>query len=105
VTLYWQASETPAQDYTLFLHLLDPAGNQLAGADGPPLNDDYPTRLWQAGDWIVDSRAVLIPAEVPAGEYTLAIGFYDPQTGERLPLASGDEGVIVLPVVVYTVDE
>ena len=41
-----------------------------------------------------------MPADLPAGEYTLAIGFYDPQTGERLPLASGDEGVIALLVVI-----
>ena len=84
----------------MFLHLLDPAGTQVVVADAPPLNGDYPTRLWQAGDWIVDSRPVVIPTELPAGDYTLAIGFYDPQTGERLPLASGDEGAIALPVVI-----
>ena len=45
-----------------------------------------------------DWRQVTIPADaLQAGVWTLALGLYDPQTGERVPLATGDELTIPLP--------
>jgi hypothetical protein len=99
-TLYWQAEAIPAQDYTVFIHLLDANRNWIAGADGPPVNNFYPTGLWQPGDWIDDDRHLTIPDELSAGHYPVLIGLYDPDSGERLTRldGSGDFVEIVLEV-------
>lgn len=84
LTLYWQANDTPAQDYTVFIQLLDAGQVQVAGADAPPVNNFYPTSLWRAGDLIDDAHLLDLPADLPSGDYTIRVGFYDPATGARL---------------------
>jgi hypothetical protein len=91
ITLYWQAKEPVAVDYTVFVHLLDAGGRQVALADGQPQNDEYPTSWWSAGE-VVPDRHILPPAAVaglPAGEYTFGIGLYNLETGARLPVSDG----------------
>ena len=100
VLLYWQAAGMPAQDYTVFVQLLDPAGVQVAGADGPPVNGDYPTGLWRAGDWVDDLHWLALPEGVPAGGYTIAVGLYDPQSGRRVPRLDGQGDAIQWPLLV-----
>lgn len=100
LTLFWQATATPAQDYTVFVHLLDSTGNQVAGADSPPVNGDYPTTLWHAGEQILDEHTMLIPADLPPGEYSLAVGMYNPDSGARVPLVEGTGDTIQWTLVV-----
>jgi hypothetical protein len=92
VTLYWQAMEPVALDYTVFVHLLDADGRQVAQADGPPQSGQYPTSWWGAGEVVADRH--VLPAEVianlPPGSYTLSVGLYNLDTGERLPVWAGD---------------
>jgi 4-amino-4-deoxy-L-arabinose transferase-like glycosyltransferase len=90
LTLYWQATGTPSRDYTVFVHLLDTAGAQLAGADAPPVNGDYPTSLWQSEDWIDDSRLLPLPPDLAPGEYRIIVGWYDPNSGVRVPRLDGN---------------
>ncbi len=89
VTFYWQALAPLGQDYTVFVHLVGPNGNTVAQADAPPANGAFPTDLWQAADQIVDVHELAVPADAPAGAYTLCVGFYRPDTGERLPATDG----------------
>ena len=84
----WLASAAPARDYTLFVHLSDASGKVVAQADGPPQGGAFPTGLWEAGDRIVD-RHVL--RDAPAGRWRLTIGWYEPISGQRLPLANGSD--------------
>jgi hypothetical protein len=83
-TLYWACDAPPGQPLNVFVHLM---GEELplAQGDGPPLGGDYPTDLWTAGDMIADERVVLLPDDLSTGHYTLLVGLYDLQTGERLP--------------------
>lgn len=77
--------------WTLFLHLLDPQGRWLAGWDAEP---NPPTPTWTPGRPITHWHGLRLPINLPAGRYTLAIGWYP--TGSngtpRLPLEkpSGD---------------
>jgi hypothetical protein len=96
ITLYWQATATPQRDYTVFMHLLDDAGNLAAQADGPPAAGRYPTTLWGAGEIVIDWRP--LPAS-PQVEKML-VGLYDPDTGHRLPTAQFADGAVPLPVVI-----
>jgi len=83
-TLYWQTDQTIPADYTVFVHLLDSQGKQVAQADGPPLAGDWPTSAWVAGQPFADSRRFDLSAPLPSGVYNLRLGFYDPASGARL---------------------
>jgi hypothetical protein len=88
-TLYWRATGTPGLDYTVFVHLLDGQGNQVAGGDAQPVAANSPTSGWRAGDEIADPHAVLLPPDLSPGTYRLAVGLYDPASGARLPRLDG----------------
>lgn len=103
--LMWQVLETPPQDYSIFIHLLDRDGNLIANWDGPVARTEagyYATHLWEPGEYIVDERVIALPDGVaPVGQgYELRIGFYDPLNDARVPVqingAPGDSG--------YTID-
>jgi 4-amino-4-deoxy-L-arabinose transferase-like glycosyltransferase len=98
IALYWSADGTPANDYTVFVHLLNAAGEQVAGADSPPLQADYPTTQWQAGESVVDVHTLVVPETLPAGTYTLSIGLYDPVTGRRLSRTDMDGDAVQWPI-------
>jgi hypothetical protein len=85
LTLFWCSDAMPAADYTVFIHLLDPAGNLVAQFDSPPAAGAYPTSLWDPGEIIPDEH--LLP-DLPPGHYTVQIGLYRPDTGQRLPVAA-----------------
>ena len=93
VVLYWEVAPAPAADFTVFLHLQDAGGNTVAQADGPPVGGDWPTSVWRLDGPVVDRHVLAIPGDLPDGEYRLAIGLYEPDSGGRLPAfsAAGDE--------------
>ena len=80
-TFIWTVLGAPDKDYTLFLHVLDENGALIGQRDGQPFDGDYPTGLWEAGERIRDVRALSLP---PAARH-VRIGWYDHQTGQRLP--------------------
>jgi 4-amino-4-deoxy-L-arabinose transferase-like glycosyltransferase len=93
VTLYWEATAAPREDYTVFVHLLDESEALRGQGDGPPMHDDYPTSLWEPGEIIADQHIVAVHADAPAGRYRLAVGFYRLADGLRLPVKDAD-GVV-----------
>ncbi|MCP4426926.1 MAG: glycosyltransferase family 39 protein [Chloroflexi bacterium] len=93
ITLYWRSEGTPMQDYTVFVHLLNANGEWVAGADAPPVNNFYPTSMWQERDWIDDLHTLALPVDLPPGDYVIRIGLYDPVTGARLAQLDGGDAV------------
>lgn len=85
LTLFWQVETAVTQDYTVFVHLLTPDGEFVAGQDGQPLDGLYPTSYWGEGETVVDGRSWF--ADVPPGEYQLQVGLYLLATGQRLPVS------------------
>jgi hypothetical protein len=92
LTLYWRAEVPDAVDYTVFVHLLNDAGELVVGQDNQPVSSSYPTGIWEPGEIIVDEYA-FNTSDLQAGEYQLEIGMYELRTGERLPiyLSGGSE--------------
>lgn len=86
IELALRALGRPAADYTVFAHLVDAAGDQVAGYDQPLTGGYYPSGLWEAGERIVHRHRLPIPPRLPDGVYTVRVGLYDPQTGQRLPV-------------------
>jgi hypothetical protein len=84
LTLHWRALSTPDRHYMLFVHLADPeTGRPVEQVDTMPRAFTYPTGMWAPGEIVSD--AVSLPlAAVASGRYDLAVGWYDPDTEDRL---------------------
>ncbi len=92
LTLYWQAIAAPRGDYTVFVHLFDPADEKVAAQhDAMPLEGRYPTSWWMAGEVVSETVTLNLTAIKPGG-YRLAVGLYDAKTITRLA-AMGPDGV------------
>ncbi len=104
LTLYWRCLEPPAKDYKVFVHLLDQTSQIQGQCDAMPDQGHAPTSGWLPGDLLVDHYEVpLAPSALP-GRLVLEVGFYDPVTGQRLPVTRGGQPVgedrVVLPTMV-----
>jgi 4-amino-4-deoxy-L-arabinose transferase-like glycosyltransferase len=105
VTLHWQAVATMGDDLTVFVHLLNANGDKVTQVDHPPLDGDYPTSAWQPSDMIVDHYVLTIPPDATAGAYRPLVGFYLPETQERVQVGSNsgevrDRGALLAPLTV-----
>ena len=78
----------------MFAHLLDSQEQIRGQADSPPRAGRYPTSVWDAGEVIVDLHTFALGPDLPAGEYHLAIGLYDPENGQRVEVVD-EAGQIV----------
>ena len=94
LSLHWLAVDEPSRDFTVFVHLVDENGNQVAGADSPPVRGDYPTTLWRVGDVILDEHILQIPAGLEPGDYQVEVGLYDPASLARVPRLDGSGDTI-----------
>ncbi|MEW5959458.1 MAG: hypothetical protein AB1801_17175 [Chloroflexota bacterium] len=83
LTLFWQTTAPLPAGYTVFIHLAAADGFVRSQADGPPVSGHYPTTLWSSGEIIQDLHP-LPPTDFSQIDH-LAIGLYDPASGERLP--------------------
>ena len=92
ITLYWQALAPMPEDYTVFVHLRDSNGGNVAQADHRPLGSLYPTSLWPVGETIRESSDLPLPPDLPPGDYNLWAGLYLLETGKRLPLENDTSG-------------
>jgi hypothetical protein len=96
VTLSWRGAARMQQAYKVFVHVLDPSGQHVvAQRDAEPKNGDAPTTSWVPGEVLEDAYALDLPGGLPAGEYPVEIGVYDPRSGDRLNLASGDNHLVL----------
>jgi hypothetical protein len=76
VTLYWRRSAAIPQSYTVFVHLVDDAGQLAAQQDNPPRGGTHPTTDWAKGEVVLDRYALTLPADTPPGVYHLQVGWY-----------------------------
>ena len=83
LTVTWQAVEPVAVDYTTFVHLLDADGDRVTQRDSQPCSGECPTSTWQPGTIVVDRYELALGAESPPGPYTLDLGLYLLESGER----------------------
>lgn len=97
ISLSWEALAEMETSYHIFVHLVDGTGNILAQSDGQPAGWLRPTTGWTAGEYVLDEHIITLPDNLPAGELTLRIGVYDPETGVRLRGPAGEE-YITMPL-------
>jgi hypothetical protein len=103
VTLWWQSLTRVDEDYTVFLHLVSSDGLVRAQGDTLLREGERPTSTWKAREVVRQQYEIVLPADMPAGEYSVQAGLYHWQTGERLPVwdESGqrlaDDVILLLP--------
>ena len=91
VQLHWAVEAAPAGEWTVFVHLVDPAQTgaaPLAGKDSPPGSGSLPTPRWQPGWIVLDEYQVALPPDLPPGTYALRAGMYRAD-GSALPEGGG----------------
>jgi hypothetical protein len=49
-----------------------------------PRGATYPTTRWRPGEVVIDPYAIVLPADLPPGEYAIEVGLYLRETGQRL---------------------
>lgn len=99
VWLYWRPLSRTQTPYKVFVHLegtMNPAvGTPLWSQDDRyPQNGRISTAEW-AESTIYRDVYVLPTGNVPDGGYDLRVGFYNPDTGERLLLPSGEDSYLL----------
>ncbi|HTP06608.1 MAG TPA: hypothetical protein VMP08_00040 [Anaerolineae bacterium] len=82
--LDWHALQAPGVDTKYFVHLLDQDGNVVAQDDGIHVKYTRPSSKWKANEIVSD--LIEMPLwNLKPGEYRIAVGLTNPETGDRLP--------------------
>ena len=74
---------------------LDANGALVAQHDSEPVDGLRPTTNWSVNEIVEDRHAMVLPADLPVGNYTVVVGLYDAndpalrlatETGDTLPI-------------------
>jgi hypothetical protein len=68
----------------VFAHVLAADGHRVAQIDAAIDDGMFPA--WQAGQQFGTALPIALPGDLPAGEYRVVLGVYDPAANVRLPL-------------------
>jgi len=94
VTLVWRGEREMETSYRVFLHMLGPDGSLVAQSDGEPAGWARPTTGWLPGEVVVDERVLVLPPDLPPGEYRLMAGMYQ-YGGPRLTTPDGTDAILL----------
>ncbi|MGI8915849.1 MAG: hypothetical protein ACR2JY_19065, partial [Chloroflexota bacterium] len=100
IRLLWRDERPLDQSYTVFVHLDRADGKLVAQHDGIPVAGLQPTDTWRPSEVVDDRHALLLPADLPPGDYHLDVGLYQGQ--QRLSLPDGANQIPVGVVHVIT---
>ncbi|MBN1202499.1 MAG: glycosyltransferase family 39 protein [Anaerolineae bacterium] len=87
VDLWWAALEPLPLDYSVGVFVLDANGAVVAEHNGPP--GAVPTSQWVVGDLMFDRHTLALPADLPPGDYHVAVNAY--WYGDLQPLVVNGE--------------
>jgi hypothetical protein len=85
---YWRATTKLTNSYTLFVQVLNDQGSLVGQVDTIPWSGGYPTSTWDPGQIVRDQYRVVLPANLPPGQYRIIAGAYSLQTMQRLQVLS-----------------
>ena len=95
VTLIWSTTDILQNDYVVFVHLLDSAGNLLTSHDGLPAAGRRPTTTWTTNEIVLDVHKFQVPTVSVKGQVSLVAGLYTNENGERLNLVGGADSITI----------
>lgn len=104
IILYWQALQQTETPLTVFVHLVGDINPETSTPlwsqdDHLPQNGFISTDLWETGTIYRDVYTLPL-SSVTSGEYSLYIGFYDPDINERVLLENGEDAYVLDSVII-----
>jgi hypothetical protein len=103
VVLYWRALTDVEENYQSFVHLARPLN--VAWAQEDHLNPGgLPTGRWPLDRYVWDEYAIVIPHDMPPGEYDVNVGLYLRATGRRLQRQGGGDPDLADSIVIGVVE-
>lgn len=93
VTLYWRATTEIDANYPLFVQLISPNHETLGNITSHPGWGRFPTTLWRTGEIYADRYQLRVERVDDDRSPLLAhltVGFFEPGSGERLPVRTAD---------------
>jgi hypothetical protein len=99
LSFYWQAAQTPPDNYSMFVHFVptQERNHLLAQVDGAPGPSGRPTLTWtEPAETLVSAPLTMtIPKDLLPGDYNVWVGLYSVRTGQRLPTDTGTDRLLM----------
>jgi hypothetical protein len=100
VYMYWQAERAGTARYKVFVHVVNAQGKLVGQHDGEPQIGAYPTDAWKAGETVCDFHYVSFDKLLPPGTYSIRVGLYNEETGQRVRVTRAGASVVVDQAIV-----
>ena len=102
IKLWWTTIAPPTTDYKMSLKTWSSNGQLAAqGKDDWPVGALYRATAWPTGQIVYHPTQLVLPPDLPPGQYWLNVELYHPDTIQPLPrLDNGETTVTLGPVVV-----
>lgn len=94
--LVWQAKRAMSRRYTAFVHLENATGSVITQDDHEPRGGIYPTTHWAWGEMVREVYRLKVPTNLPSSKYSLRLGWYDTETGERLGVEGSTDDTVII---------
>jgi len=95
VYMYWQAERAGTARYKVFVHVVNAQGKLVGQHDGEPQIGAYPTDAWKAGETVCDFHYVSFDKLLPPGTYSIRVGLYNEETGQRVRVTRAGASAVV----------
>ena len=102
VQLYWTVQDAVLESYTVFVQVRQ-GDRKIAQIDSIPLCASRPTFRWKRGEIVVDPYDLQISPDAQPGMYTIYVGMYLAETGERLETLDAAGNVVYNEIAVAEV--
>jgi hypothetical protein len=94
----WHVVDLVDTDVVVFAHLVTPAGETVAQADGRLLLGLLPFWLLDPQNEVKDLRRITIDGQVCPVGYTVRLGIWEPATGRRWPVRGTEDDYLGIPI-------
>jgi len=95
LTLFW-GGETMPYHRKIFVQLRDADNQTIAQADHFIYDEKVPSSRWKTllkdGGFVRDGVSLVLPPDLPPGSYRIVVGFYHPETFERIGVINDQSG-------------
>jgi hypothetical protein len=96
VALEWRVQAPVSDSVQVFVHVQRDEFELVAQRDAVPGNGLFPVEEWRPGELVREQFALLLPPEMPVGEYEIQVGIYDATTQMRHSLVEPGAGTFVV---------
>lgn len=73
LTFYWERARPNLPDYRFDVWLIDPATQRIIWQETHRAPGGWPTSYWQENRYVQDTYWIVVPEEIPEGEYKITV--------------------------------